>query len=98
MAEGYLPWSRRTYLGGGSPTLVVGVPILAGGKVPTLVSGLGGTCLGQGVPTLAKGYLPWRGGGTHLGRDGVPRRCKQTENITFPHPSDAVSDKTQIEM
>ena len=81
---GYLP----SEAGGGVPTFWVGGTPFPGldGAVPTLVGGtyLGrGYLLGQGVPTLAGGYLPWQGiptlvGGTYLGRgwylpwQGVP--------------------------
>ena len=64
-----------------------GVSALARG-VPKLVRG---TYLGWGVPTLARGvptlagrYPPW----------DTPW-CEQTENITFPHPSDAVGNNPQ---
>ena len=49
-----------------------------------------------GLPTLARGYLPWPvgtppwlGGLPTLAGMGYPPRCEQTENITFPYPSDA---------
>ena len=79
--------------GGGTPTWPrgylpqLGVPTLAG---VTYLSWGRGTYLGQGAHTLAGGYL--HQGGTHLGWDGVPPGCEQTdacENSTFPHPSDA---------
>ena len=54
------------------------------------VLGLGGTYLGWGVPTFARG-VPTLAGGTHLGQDGVLPWCEQTENFAFPHPSDAGS-------
>ena len=38
------------------------------------------------------GYLPWPGG-WGVPTLGVPPRCEQTENITFPHPSDAVGNQ-----
>ena len=89
-----LSW-RGTYLGWGVPTLGYPSPVLTwwGGTylgVSQILTWPGGTYLGQG-------YLPW---GTPIwtwlgyppsgpGR-GTPPRCEQTENITFPHPSDAV--------
>ena len=75
----------------GGAYLGQGIPTLAG--VPTMA--WGGTYLGQ------VGYLPWPGS-TRLGWEyllvptlagggGYPPwlACEQTENITFPHPSDA---------
>ena len=55
---------------------------------PTWTGPGGGTYLGWGVPTLARGYLPWSGG-RYL--PGYPRvwTDKQTETITFPYPTDA---------
>ena len=55
-----------------------------GGGVPTLAEGV--TYLDQGVPTLARGYLPWPGG-TYLGwgiptKVGNPLRCRQTRAVT----------------
>ena len=90
-----------------SKSLEVYIPILAGGGryLPwlgvTTLARVGGTQLGQGVPTLARGCLPWLGVPTLA--TGIPpwpggyppwlgwgtSRCEQTENITFPHPSDA---------
>ena len=50
---------------------------------------------GRGVPW--QGDLRW--GTPHLDLTGVPppppHRCEQTENITFPHPSDAVGKNGQ---
>ena len=60
----------------------------------------GGTYLSRGVLTLAGGVpilarvVPTLVGDTHLGLDGVPPRCEQIENITFPHPSDAGGNHT----
>ena len=60
-----------------------GVPTLAGGE-PTLA---GGYLPGRGeVPTLAKGVLT-------LAAGTPPPGCKQTENITFPHPLEAGGKK-----
>ena len=82
----YAVLSRGTYLGRGGTYL---------GRGDTYL-GLGGTYLGWGVPTL--GYLPvwtwWMVPALvypHLDLAGVPPPpCGQTENITFPHSSDAV--------
>ena len=82
LARGYLPWQGEvpTLAGGYLPWWGYlpwqGVPTLAGGTylgegVPTLARGAGG------VPTLARGYLPWQGGvptlaGGYLHWQGVP--------------------------
>ena len=85
MAGGYLPWGTphpvlaRGYLPWlGVPNLGYPHPVLAGGYLPwgtpSILTWLGVTYLGQGVPTLgyplhpdlAGGYLPWPGG-TYLG-------------------------------
>ena len=45
------------------------------------------------------GYPPIKGwGAPHLDLAGLPSRCGQTENITFPHPSDAVGNKRTSRM
>ena len=73
---GYLPW-----LGGGGTYLArVYLPWLVGGYLPWLGTTYlgGGTYLGWGVPTLARGYLPWPGvptlGGGYLPWPGVNRQ------------------------
>ena len=60
----------------GVPALARGIPTLVAGELPTLARGVptlagGGTYLGQGVSTLARGYLPWPGG-SHLGQGYPP--------------------------
>ena len=92
---GYLPWLGG-YLPRGNntpppiwtwPGWYLPWPGGGGGYLPssTLPSGPAW----PGVPTL--GYAPpvW----TLLGYPSPPPRCEQTENITFPHPSDAVGNK-----
>ena len=86
---GYLPWPGGTYLG-------LGVSTLAWGYLPWLW----GFPPWPGVPTFPWEYPPWPGGYLPwpeeyptLARMGCPTpRCEQTENITFPHPSDAVGN------
>ena len=76
---GNLPWPGVPTLAGGT---YLGWGNLPWSGVPTLA---GGTYLGRGLPILAGGGA----GVPTLAGMGYPLRCEQTENITFPHPSDA---------
>ena len=73
--------------------------VLTGGGGGYPITGQGGIRI-QGTPRIQgwMGVPPvqgWMGVPPHLDLAGVPppRRCGQTENITFPHPSDAVGNK-----
>ena len=82
---------------GGTPSQVGGTPLPGPGGTPSKVRGGTHTRSG-GYPSQVRGTHP-RSGGYPIQVRGVPtpppppRKCEQTENITFPHPSDAGGNK-----